>query len=79
LLQAETLVDLFHGFIIILLHLGAGDMQINLGSAQAGMPEQSLDRGDGGTRFDQVAAEGVAELVAGQPQPSLVAVSGQAV
>ncbi len=66
-----------HGRFIIGLHLGVGDVQVDFGGTQPGMPEQALDGGDRDARLSQVAAKGVAQLVAGNPQPGLLALTRQ--
>jgi RHS repeat-associated protein len=54
-------------------------MQIDFCGAQTGMAKQALNGGDRQARLGQMPSESVAELVAGDPQPSFPAISGQAV
>ena len=77
--QGQPLHDRCHRDLIILLHLGVGDVQVDLGGAQVGMAEQALDGGDRHPGFGQMAAEGVAQLVAGDPHPGRAAVDRQPV
>ena len=70
---------MLHGGFVIGLYSRIGDVQVNLGSAQVGMPEQALDGGDRHPGLGEVAAKGVAKLVTGEPQPGLAAVVSQSV
>ena len=53
--------------LIIALHFGVGDVQVELRGAQADVAEEALDRGDGHPGVGHVPPKRVSELVAGDP------------